>query len=153
MSSSLNWPHTQNSSDEHRRQAGSSPLKMISTTPTFSRAGGYPVREGLLRCRPSPRRGQDSLWDRKFQPAVGARLQAFLLELGGGFVCSVTVPHWHRIQGLLRRLGFLHLSAKMLVLFDLKSGELIHHDIEQMDNVRPHRGRSQTARTTIPSLG
>ncbi|WP_245536354.1 PDDEXK nuclease domain-containing protein [Terriglobus saanensis] len=61
-------------------------------------------------------------------------LQAFLLELGGGFAF---IGRQYRIstesKDFYLDLVFYNYLLKCFVLFDLKSGELTHQDIGQMD--------------------
>jgi len=62
------------------------------------------------------------------------KLQAFLLELGKGFAF---VARQHRIstesKDFFIDLVFYNYLLKCFVLFDLKTGELTHQDIGQMD--------------------
>jgi hypothetical protein len=66
--------------------------------------------------------------------ALQDNLQAFLLELGRGFAF---VARQYRISSASNDfyidLVFYNYLLKCFVLFDLKSGELTHQDIGQMD--------------------
>ena len=74
------------------------------------------------------------LLESKFEAALIANLQAFLLELGKGFAF---VASQQRIgtesKDFYIDLVFYHYILKCFVLFDLKTDELTHQDIGQMD--------------------
>jgi predicted nuclease of restriction endonuclease-like (RecB) superfamily len=75
-----------------------------------------------------------SLLESKLEMAIIENLQAFLLELGKGFAF---VARQQRIstesKDFYLDLVFYNYLLKCFVLFDLKSGELTHQDIGQMD--------------------
>jgi predicted nuclease of restriction endonuclease-like (RecB) superfamily len=74
------------------------------------------------------------LLESKLEEALIANLQAFLLELGKGFAF---VASQQRIstesKDFYVDLVFYHYVLKCFVLFDLKTEELTHQDIGQMD--------------------
>ena len=74
------------------------------------------------------------LVESKLETAILANLQAFLLELGKGFAF---VARQHRIstesKDFYLDLVFYNYLLKCFVLFDLKTEELTHQDIGQMD--------------------
>lgn len=74
------------------------------------------------------------LLESKLEAALIANLQAFLLELGRGFAF---VASQQRIstesKDFYVDLVFYHYVLKCFVLFDLKTEELTHQDIGQMD--------------------
>lgn len=74
------------------------------------------------------------LLESDLEEALIGNLQAFLLELGKGFAF---VARQQRIgtesKDFYIDLVFYHYVLKCFVLFDLKSGELTHQDIGQMD--------------------
>jgi predicted nuclease of restriction endonuclease-like (RecB) superfamily len=74
------------------------------------------------------------LLESKLEHAIIEHLQAFLLELGKGFAF---VARQQRIstdsKDFYLDLVFYNYLLKCFVLFDLKSGELTHQDIGQMD--------------------
>ena len=78
--------------------------------------------------------GVGSLLEADLERALLDNLQAFLLELGRGFAF---VDRQYRISSESKDffvdLVFYNFLLKCFVLFDLKSGELTHQDIGQMD--------------------
>lgn len=80
-------------------------------------------------------------------------LQSFLLELGRGFAF---VGRQYRISSESKDfyvdLVFYNFLLKCFVLFDLKSGELTHQDIGQMD-ICSHDGRSEARFGRQPDCG
>jgi hypothetical protein len=77
--------------------------------------------------------GVGRLLEVDFERALLDNLQAFLLELGRGFAF---VGRQYRISTESKTsidLVFYNYLLKCFVLFDLKSGELTHQDIGQMD--------------------
>ena len=74
------------------------------------------------------------LLESKFEDALIGNLQSFLLELGKGFAF---VARQQRISTESRDfyldIVFYNYLLKCFVLFDLKTGELTHQDIGQMD--------------------
>jgi predicted nuclease of restriction endonuclease-like (RecB) superfamily len=74
------------------------------------------------------------LLESKLEQALMDKLQAFLLELGKGFAF---VARQQRVSTETRDfyigLVFYNYLLKCFVLFELKSGELAHQDIGQMD--------------------
>lgn len=78
---------------------------------------------------------QEHLLERDLEQAVLDQLQYFLLELGSGFAF---VGRQKRIitetgKQFFIDLVFYHVHHKCFVLIDLKTGELSHRDIGQMD--------------------
>ena len=82
------------------------------------------------------------LLESKLEAALIGNLQAFLLELGKGFAF---VASQQRIstesKDFYVDLVFYHYVLKCFVLFDLKTEELTHQDIGQMDMYPPQRTR------------
>lgn len=78
--------------------------------------------------------GTGSLLEADLEKALLDNLQAFLLELGRGFAF---VARQYRVSSESKDfyidLVFYNYLLKCFVLFDLKSGELTHQDIGQMD--------------------
>ena len=78
--------------------------------------------------------GTGRLLESRLEDALLAHLQSFLLELGKGFAF---VGRQTRIstesKDFYLDLVFYHYLLKCFVLFDLKTGELTHQDIGQMD--------------------
>ncbi len=78
--------------------------------------------------------GTGKLLESQFEDALIDNLQSFLLELGKGFAF---VARQQRIstesKDFYIDLVFYHYLLKCFVLFDLKTGELTHQDIGQMD--------------------
>ena len=78
--------------------------------------------------------GTGKLLESKLEQALMDKLQSFLLELGKGFAF---VARQQRVSTETRDfyvdLVFYNYLLKCFVLFDLKSGELTHQDVEQMD--------------------
>jgi hypothetical protein len=78
--------------------------------------------------------GVGRLLEADLERALLSNLQAFLLELGRGFAF---VGRQYRIstesKDFYVDLVFYNFLLKCFVLFDLKSGELTHQDIGQMD--------------------
>ena len=78
--------------------------------------------------------GVGKLLEADLERALLDNLQAFLLELGRGFAF---VARQFRIstdsKDFYVDLVFYNYLLKCFVLFDLKSGELTHQDIGQMD--------------------
>ena len=78
--------------------------------------------------------GVERLLEADLERALLDNLQAFLLELGRGFAF---VARQYRISSESKDfyidLVFYNFLLKCFVLFDLKSGELTHQDIGQMD--------------------
>lgn len=78
--------------------------------------------------------GAGRLLEANLEQALMAQLQAFLLELGKGFAF---VARQQRIstesKDFYIDLVFYNYLLKCFVLFDLKTGELTHQDIGQMD--------------------
>jgi predicted nuclease of restriction endonuclease-like (RecB) superfamily len=78
--------------------------------------------------------GTGKLLESKLEQALMDKLQSFLLELGKGFAF---VARQQRVSTETKDfyvdLVFYNYLLKCFVLFDLKSGELAHQDIGQMD--------------------
>jgi predicted nuclease of restriction endonuclease-like (RecB) superfamily len=78
--------------------------------------------------------GTGKLLESKLEDALIGNLQSFLLELGKGFAF---VARQQRIstesKDFYLDLVFYNYLLKCFVLFDLKTGELTHQDIGQMD--------------------
>jgi hypothetical protein len=78
--------------------------------------------------------GSGKLLESELEQALLDHLQEFLLELGKGFAF---VARQQRIstesKDFYIELVFYNFLLKCFVLFDLKSGELTHQDIGQMD--------------------
>lgn len=78
--------------------------------------------------------GTGKLLESKLEQALMDKLQSFLLELGKGFAF---VARQQRVSTETRDfyvdLVFYNYLLKCFVLFDLKSGELSHQDVGQMD--------------------
>lgn len=78
--------------------------------------------------------GTGKLLESKLEQALMDKLQSFLLELGKGFAF---VARQQRVSTETRDfyvdLVFYNYLLKCFVLFDLKSGELTHQDVGQMD--------------------
>jgi predicted nuclease of restriction endonuclease-like (RecB) superfamily len=106
------------------------------------------ARENLARLEPSPRAfvrdpvmleflglpGAGSLLESGLEQGLMDKLQAFLLELGKGFAF---VARQQRIstesKDFYIDLVFYNYLLRCFVLIDLKTGELTHQDIGQMD--------------------
>lgn len=78
--------------------------------------------------------GTGKLLESRLEQALMDKLQSFLLELGKGFAF---VARQQRVstetKGFYVDLVFYNYLLKCFVLFDLKSGELSHQDVGQMD--------------------
>ena len=78
--------------------------------------------------------GTGKLLESKLEQALMDKLQSFLLELGKGFAF---VARQQRVSTETKDfyvdLIFYNYLLKCFVLFDLKSGELTHQDVGQMD--------------------
>ena len=78
--------------------------------------------------------GTGKLLESKLEQALMDKLQSFLLELGKGFAF---VARQQRVSTETKDfyvdLVFYNYLLKCFVLFDLKSGELSHQDVGQMD--------------------
>ena len=78
--------------------------------------------------------GTGKLLESKLEQALMDKLQSFLLELGKGFAF---VARQQRVstesKDFYVDLVFYNYLLKCFVLFDLKSGELTHQDVGQMD--------------------
>jgi hypothetical protein len=88
--------------------------------------------------------GVGRLLEADLERALLDNLQAFLLELGRGFAF---VGSQYRISSESKDfyidLVFYNFLLDCFVLFDLKSGELNHQDIGQMNMYVSHDGRSE----------
>lgn len=92
------------------------------------------VRDPVLLAEFLGMPGSGRLLENELEQGLMDKLQVFLLELGKGFALwpasSVSAPK-ARTSSLI--LFFANYLLKCFVLFDLKTGELTHQDIGQMD--------------------
>lgn len=78
--------------------------------------------------------GAGQLFEADLERALLDYLQAFLLELGRGFAFVARRSRIStEVQEFFVDLVFYNYQLKCFVMFDLKSGELTHQDIGQMD--------------------
>ncbi|MBK6904006.1 MAG: DUF1016 family protein [Saprospirales bacterium] len=93
--------------------------------------------------------------EKDLESALLERLQEFLLELGKGFAFVARQKRLSTVSGkrFYIDLVFYHYLLKCFVLVDLKTGELTHRDIGQMDMYVRFFEEKWRGPTDNPTLG
>lgn len=119
--------------------------------------GGHPgaiIKEPyVLEFLPAQKKGPGL--EKDLESALLERLQDFLLELGKGFAFVARQKRLSTVSGkrFYIDLVFYHYLLKCFVLVDLKTGELTHRDIGQMDMYVRFFEEKWRGPTDNPTLG